>query len=229
MTSEMQIDAPGAEVIPLPMAQQAAGRLVAVASGKGGVGKTWFAITLAHAIARAGQRVLLFDGDLGLANVDIQLGLLPERDLGAVTSGRLTLGEAAQIYGPGGFDIVAGRSGSGALASMDAASLEHLLAGLRAARTRYDAVVLDLGAGVDRHVRRMAASADTLLVVATWPVSFGGMTACAMPSAVRPCCCSVTRPARRQQMWNMWRRRCGAGRPVEPKILPASAHPVTAL
>ncbi len=51
--------------------------LIAIASGKGGVGKTWFAITLAHALARAGRRVLLFDGDLGLANVDIQLGLTP--------------------------------------------------------------------------------------------------------------------------------------------------------
>src|SRR5277367_322162 len=66
-------------------------RLVAVASGKGGVGKTWFAITLAHALAARGQRVLLFDADLGLANVDIQLGLTPARDLGAVIAGRATL------------------------------------------------------------------------------------------------------------------------------------------
>ncbi len=51
------------------------GRTVAVASGKGGVGKTWFATTLAHALARRGRRVLLFDADLGLANIDIQLGL----------------------------------------------------------------------------------------------------------------------------------------------------------
>ena len=69
----------------------AAGRTVAVASGKGGVGKTWFSITLAHALARRGRRVLLFDGDLGLANVDIQLGLTPARDLGAVIAGQATL------------------------------------------------------------------------------------------------------------------------------------------
>ena len=54
--------------------------IVAVASGKGGVGKTWFSITLAHALTRMGKKVLLFDGDLGLANVDVQLGLMPKRD-----------------------------------------------------------------------------------------------------------------------------------------------------
>ncbi len=54
--------------------------IVAVASGKGGVGKTWFSITLAHALAKAGHRVLLFDGDLGLANIDVQLGVTPHRD-----------------------------------------------------------------------------------------------------------------------------------------------------
>lgn len=72
-----------------------AGRTVAVASGKGGVGKTWLAITLAHALARQGRRVLLLDADLGLANVDIQLGLMPVQDLGGVVAGRVTLAEAA--------------------------------------------------------------------------------------------------------------------------------------
>src|SRR3546814_4008284 len=71
--------------------QPVGGNVAAVASGKGGVGKTWFAITLAHAIGRAGKKALLFDGDLGLANVDIQLGLMPDRDLAAVIGGRLSL------------------------------------------------------------------------------------------------------------------------------------------
>jgi flagellar biosynthesis protein FlhG len=142
------------------------GRVVAIASGKGGVGKTWLAITLSHALSRAGQRVLLFDGDLGLANVDIQLGLTPTADLGAVVTGRMGLLEAA-VPGPGGFDIIAGHSGSGALSSIAPPALEHLLTALRAAAARYHSVVLDLGAGLDRAVRRMAGFSDLLIVVAT--------------------------------------------------------------
>ncbi len=145
---------------------QVSGRIIAVASGKGGVGKTWFAITLAHALARRGQRVLLFDGDLGLANVDIQLGVMPVGDLGAVVAGRLELADAV-VHHEGGFDILAGRSGSGSLASLDAPILERVLAALRTAAERYDVVVIDLGAGLDRSVRRMAVFADTMLVVAT--------------------------------------------------------------
>lgn len=143
------------------------GRTAAIASGKGGVGKTWVATTLAHALARHGCRVLLFDADLGLANVDVQLGLTPPFDLGAVVSGRATLAQAAMRFVPGGFDVLAGSSGSGALATLDAAGIERLLAALRVLALGYDHVLLDLGAGLDRAVRRMSAWADTLLVVAT--------------------------------------------------------------
>ena len=143
------------------------GRIVAVASGKGGVGKTWFAITLAHAGARLGLRVLLFDADLGLANVDIQLGLTPERDLAGVIARRASLAETALHHPEGGFDIVAGRSGSGALSAIDPVALEHVLAAVRAEAERYDLILFDLGAGLDRPVRRMSAWADTLMVLAT--------------------------------------------------------------
>jgi flagellar biosynthesis protein FlhG len=143
------------------------GRTIAIASGKGGVGKTWFAITLAHALSQRTRRVLLFDADLGLANVDIQLGLTPERDVGTVIAGGASLADVAIHHQSGGFDIVAGRSGSGTLAGVDLAALERLLATLRDAVARYDVILLDLGAGLDRAVRRMSAWADTLLVVAT--------------------------------------------------------------
>jgi flagellar biosynthesis protein FlhG len=143
------------------------GRTIAIASGKGGVGKTWFAITLAHALARRARRVLLFDADLGLANVDIQLGLTPRQDLGSVIAGRATLSDVALHHADGGFDIIAGRSGSGALSAIEPAALKQTLVALRAEAPHYSAILLDLGAGIDRAVRRMSAWADTLLVLAT--------------------------------------------------------------
>ena len=141
-------------------------RLIAVASGKGGVGKTWLSATLARALVQAGRSVLLFDGDLGLANMDIQLGLMPEHDLAAVIAGRRSLANSTTAYPPGGFSVLAGRSGSGALSAMEPAVLDRLLAAL-AVEPSVDEVVLDLSAGLDHAVRRMAAASHTLLVVAT--------------------------------------------------------------
>jgi flagellar biosynthesis protein FlhG len=141
--------------------------LIAVASGKGGVGKTWLAITLADALARMDRRTLLFDGDLGLANVDIQLGLTPPHDLATVLAGRVSFADAVLRPPGAGFDILAGRSGSGSLSSIDAARLDRVLGLLRDAAARYDHVLLDLGAGIDRPTRTLAAAADRLLVLAT--------------------------------------------------------------
>src|SRR5262249_14804409 len=105
--------------------------IIAVASGKGGVGKTWFSITLTHALAKRGARTLLFDGDLGLANVDVQLGITPERDLSSVIAGQIPMQKAVTRHA-GGFDIVAGRSGSGSLATLSATRLMSLRTELQA-------------------------------------------------------------------------------------------------
>lgn len=141
--------------------------IIAIASGKGGVGKTWFSITLAHAIARVGKRVLLFDGDLGLANLDIQLGLMAKSDLGAVLAGRASLAQAVTYYEEGGFDIIAGRSGSGALANLASNRLQTLLDELKMLSANYDYVIIDLGAGVESTVRRLAYAAKRIVVVVT--------------------------------------------------------------
>lgn len=157
-----------------PLEQDAAveaGRVIAVASGKGGVGKTWLSITLAQCLAMRGNRVLLFDGDFGLANVDIQLGFVPEHDLSDVAAGRVPLTRAIVEFGggdkrPGQFGILPGRSGTPVLSGLSVPDLDTMLATLRGL-AGYDTIVLDLGAGIDRTTRRLAAWADTLLVVTT--------------------------------------------------------------
>ncbi len=141
--------------------------IIAVASGKGGVGKTWFSITLSHALAKAGKKVLLFDGDLGLANVDVQLGLMPKRDLNDVIRGRLGLDKVTQRFEEGGFDIVAGRSGQASLSALPSQRLTLLRDQLLEVADLYDVVILDLGAGVDRTVRMFSATATKTLLVTT--------------------------------------------------------------
>lgn len=141
--------------------------VIAVSSGKGGVGKTWFAVTLSHALARGGKNVLLFDGDLGLANIDIQLGLAPQHDLGSVIAGRRTMQGAAFRYPEGQFDIIAGQSGSGGLASLPVARLVGLRDDLVALAPNYHSIVIDIGAGIDRTVRTMLGRAGVCLVVTT--------------------------------------------------------------
>ncbi len=152
---------------PRPATRARGSNVVAIASGKGGVGKTWLAITLAHALARKNARTLLFDGDLGLANVDIQLGLMPKNDLGGVLTGRLTLNQVTIGFEEGGFDIIAGRSGSGGLAGIPASRLQILSDDLLLLAVTYDRVVLELGAGVERTVRQLSHNVGSCLVVAT--------------------------------------------------------------
>lgn len=149
-------------------AEISGGRLITIASGKGGVGKTWLSVTLAHALAQLGRNTLLFDGDLGLANVDIQLGLMPERDLGTVLAGDASLAEAVTKFtDPAGvsFDIIAGKSGSGALGSLTIETLSGLLDGLVACSNTYDHTLLDLAAGVDPSVTTLSDHGGDILVV----------------------------------------------------------------
>lgn len=164
MPDPVSITAPPASGTPAPLL---APNMIAVASGKGGVGKTWFSITLCNALAKRGKRVLLFDGDLGLANVDIQLGLTPDKDLGGVIEGSTNLQSAATRYAEGGFDVLAGRSGSGNLATLPTQKLSELRQELIAFARAYDHVVVDLGAGVDRSVRYLAGPAAVACIVVT--------------------------------------------------------------
>ena len=141
--------------------------MIAVASGKGGVGKTWFSITLAHALSGLRQKTMLFDGDLGLANIDIQLGLMVKYDLGSVISGSMSLNQVIHHYDKGRFDVIAGRSGSAGLASMPVGRLQILGEDLSLLAANYNKVILDMGAGVEKPVRILSGMAEKIIVVCT--------------------------------------------------------------
>ncbi len=141
--------------------------IIAVASGKGGVGKTWFSITLAHSLAKMGEKVLLFDGDFGLANIDIQLALMAKYDIASVLTNKITLNQVITHYEEGGFDIIPGRSGSGSLANIPPNRLQLLLEDLHALAPDYDRVIIDLGAGLEKSVRMFAGSSKNLIIVCT--------------------------------------------------------------
>lgn len=143
------------------------GRLIAVASGKGGVGKTWFAVTLSHVLAMQSRHVLLVDGDFGLANVDIQLGIMPSRDLGHLLGGEIDPARVIARVQAGRFDLLPGRSGAGALAVLDDTALFRISELLERLRTGYDTILLDCSAGVDRTAQALVTMADTLLLVIT--------------------------------------------------------------
>lgn len=143
-----------------------------IASGKGGVGKTWYSVSMAHAMAELGKRVLLFDGDLGLANIDIQLGIMPEYDLSDYFQGRVSLSETRLTLDTvsnqdGRIDVITGRSGSGSLANLPYHQKENLIESLYALSNHYDYVLIDLAAGVDENILQVTNIAGHYIVIVT--------------------------------------------------------------
>ena len=141
--------------------------MLAVASGKGGVGKTWFSISLSHALARMRMRVLLVDCDIGLANVDVQLGLPKALDLATVALGDRLPDEAIRRIDNVGFDVLPGRSGCGRSRGLGPLVVGWLQKTLGSVRHLYDVIILDLPSGVEQGVRDLWFLADQKIVVTT--------------------------------------------------------------
>lgn len=141
-------------------------RITAVTSGKGGVGKTFVTANLAAALARRGERVLVLDADLGLANLDVVLNLYSRLTLHDVFTGRTPL-EDAILPAPGGFSVLLAGSGLVEYSRMTPEVRDKLLDVIGRVRPRYDHVLLDTGAGISDVVLFTVSLADEVLIVAT--------------------------------------------------------------
>ncbi|MCZ7587086.1 MAG: MinD/ParA family protein [Deltaproteobacteria bacterium] len=141
-------------------------RVVAVTSGKGGVGKTNVTANLAIALARRGLRVMILDADLGLANIDVVLGLKPQYNVEHLLSGERALAEIL-VEGPAGVRIMPATSGIERLTHMDETERLRLLAAFEQFEDPLDVLLIDTGAGISPNVMYFAAAAQQTIVVAT--------------------------------------------------------------
>ena len=203
-------------------------RVTAVTSGKGGVGKTFAAANLAAALARAGQRVLVLDADLGLANLDVVLNLAARVTLHDVFTGRATL-DAALQHAPGGFSVLLAGSGLVEYSRLTPDVRDKLLDVMAQVRPRFDHILLDTGAGIADVVLFTVSLADEVLIVATpEPTSLTDAYATIKVLA-------TTQPARPMRLLVNQTQRKGEGRSVRDQLQqvidrfvnPALAAPVT--
>jgi flagellar biosynthesis protein FlhG len=141
-------------------------RISAVTSGKGGVGKTFVSANLAAALAARGERVLVLDADLGLANLDVVLNLAPKVTLHDVFTGKHTLDEAL-IEVSGGFTVLLAGSGMVEYSRLTPEVRDKLIETLNAVAPRFDRVLLDTGAGISDVVLYTVSLADEVIVVVT--------------------------------------------------------------
>ncbi|WP_114969035.1 MinD/ParA family protein [Rhodoferax ferrireducens] len=153
-------------VAPVAVPLKPLGKVLAVTSGKGGVGKTFVSANLAAALAKRGHRVLVLDADLGLANLDVVLNLYPKVTLHDVFTGKAKLEEAI-VRAPGGFSVLLAGSGMVEYSRLTPEVRDDFLRIMSGLVPHYDIVLLDTGAGISDVVLFAVSLASEVLVVAT--------------------------------------------------------------
>ncbi len=141
-------------------------RITALTSGKGGVGKTFISANLASCLARRGERVLVLDADLGLANLDVVLNLAPKVTLHEVFTGKADIDDAV-MPAPGGFSVLLAGSGMVEYSRLTSDMRVQLLDVIEKVAPRFDHILLDTGAGISDVVLYTVSLADDVLVVTT--------------------------------------------------------------
>jgi flagellar biosynthesis protein FlhG len=146
-------------------------KVIAVTGGKGGVGKTNVSLNTAIAMGQQGQRVLVLDADLGLANCDVMLGLRVEKNLSHVLSGECELDEIL-VEGPAGIKIVPATSGSQSMVELTPAEHAGLIRAFSELNTQFDVLIVDTAAGISDMVLSFSRAAqDVMVVVCDEPTS----------------------------------------------------------
>lgn len=141
-------------------------RVICISSGKGGVGKSNFTLNLALAIRKKGKRVIVIDADLGLANIEILLGILPKYSLLDVVEGNRSIEEVI-TEGPEGIGIISGASGIQMMSELSEPQLKRLLAVFLRLRDLADYVLIDTGAGISKSVISFVEASHELIVITT--------------------------------------------------------------
>jgi len=146
-------------------------RVVSIASGKGGVGKTSVAVNLAIMLSRLGVRTLIVDADFGLANVDVMLGATSKYDISCFLRGEKTLNEIIQL-GHEGVRFISGGSGIYDLLNIHEEQLAQLLENIIKLDAPIEFIIIDTGAGINENIMRMVlASSETIVVTTPEPTS----------------------------------------------------------
>lgn len=150
-----------ARVIPLHIHRR---RFLAVTGVKGGIGKSTLSVNLAYAFARQNSKVALVDGDMGLADLNLMLGVAPERSLADLAQGACVTDCLAEVHG---MNLLPGLNGSYDLANLDSSAHGRIMEGIIELTQSFETVILDAPAGIERNAIEMTCQAEDIIVVVT--------------------------------------------------------------